>query len=162
MKTLYEITNDYQSLMNEIENNEGEITPELNEMLVINENELQTKSIAYLSVIKSSEAFIVQLDEEIKRLTALKKRNTTLTDNLKDRLLNAVKLFGNFEVGFTKFGTRKSSSVSVDCDVNDLPKEFKVVKVTEQPDKVAIKKAIESGQEINGCCIVENLNLKIN
>lgn len=161
MKTLYEITHDYQSLMSEIENNEGEITPELNELLIINETELQTKSIAYLSVIKSSEAFISQIDEEIKRLTALKKRNNTLVDNLKDRLLTAVKLFGNFEVGFTKFGTRKSSQVEV-LDVNDLPKEYKVVKVTEQADKVAIKKAIESGQEIKGCSIIENLNLKIN
>lgn len=161
MKTLYEITHDYQSLMSEIENNEGEITPELNELLTINETELQTKSIAYLSVIKSSEAFISQIDEEIKRLTALKKRNNTLVDNLKDRLLTAVKLFGNFEVGFTKFGTRKSSQVEV-LDVNDLPKEYKVVKVTEQADKVAIKKAIESGQEIKGCSIIENLNLKIN
>lgn len=161
MKTLYEITHDYQSLMSEIENNEGEITPELNELLIINETELQTKSIAYLSVIKSSEAFISQIDEEIKRLTALKKRNNTLVDNLKDRLLTAVKLFGNFEVGFTKFGTRKSSQVEV-LNVNDLPKEYKVVKVTEQADKVAIKKAIESGQEIKGCSIIENLNLKIN
>jgi hypothetical protein len=160
-KSLYEITNDYQSLMFEIENNEGEITPELNEALTITENELQSKSIAYLSVIKQSEAFAMQLDDEIKRLQALKKRNDKLVDNLKDRLLNAVKMFGVFEVGFTKFGTRKSSQVEV-LDVNELPKEFKVIKVTEQADKIAIKKAIESGQDVKGCSIVENINLKIN
>jgi hypothetical protein len=160
-KSLYEITNDYSQLMNEIEMNEGEITPELNEALTITEKELQTKSIAYLSVIKQSEAFISQLDEEIKRLQALKKRNNNLVDNLKSRLLDAVKLFGVFEVGFTKFGTRKSTSVQVD-DVNSLPQQYKTVKVTEAADKTEIGKALKSGVEVNGCSLVENLNLKIN
>ena len=160
-KSLYEITHDYSQLMNEIEMNEGEITPELNEALNITEKELQTKSIAYLSVIKQSEAFVTQLDEEIKRLQALKKRNNTLIDNLKERLLNAVNLFGAFEVGFTKFGTRKSESVYVE-DVNSLPSEYKTIKVVESADKKAIKEALKSGKEIKGCSISSNLNLKIN
>jgi len=160
-KTLYQISNEYLELMTIIEDSDGELTDEINKQLIITEKELQSKSIAYLSVIKQSEAFTMQLDEEIKRLQALKKRNDKLVDSLKERLLNAVKMFGVFEVGFTKFGTRKSSQVEV-LDVNELPKEFKVIKVTEQADKVAIKKAIESGQEIKGCSIVENLNLKIN
>lgn len=160
-KSIFNITNDYHSLMNEIENADGEITPELNEQLQITEKELKIKSIAYLSVIKNSEAFVMQVDEEIKRLQNLKKRNTNLIDKLKENLLFAVKTFGSFEVGFTKFGTRKSSSVEV-LDTNELPSEFKVVKVTEQPDKAKIKKALESGVEIIGCSIKENLNLKIN
>jgi len=160
-KSLYEITSDYSQLMNEIEMNEGEITPELNEALTITEKELQTKSIAYLSVIKQSEAFVTQLDEEIKRLQALKKRNNNLVDNLKNRLLDAVKLFGVFEVGFTKFGTRKSTSVQVD-DVNSLPQQYKTVKVTESADKTEIGKALKSGVDVLGCSLIDNLNLKIN
>ena len=46
--------------------------------------------------------------------------------------------------------------------INSLPKELKVVKVTEQADKKAIKKAIEAGEAVKGCEIVENINLKIN
>ena len=70
-------------------------------------------------------------------------------------------MFGNFEVGFLKLSTRKSKSVEVNIDTNDLPKEFKSIKVTEAPDKTAIKKAIESGKEVEGCRIVENINLAI-
>jgi len=70
-------------------------------------------------------------------------------------------LFGNFEAEFLKFSTRKSKQVEVNIDPNDLPKEFKTVKVTETPDKNAIKKAIEQGQEVTGCRIVENINLQI-
>ena len=160
-ETLYNITEDYIDLLNKIEIAEGEISEEVNQQLEINEQQLQTKSIAYLSVIKTKEALTMQIDEEIKRLQALKKHNSNITNNLKDRLLNAVNLFGAFEVGFTKFSTRNSKSVFVE-DVNSLPKEFKVIKVTEQADKKAIKQALETGVIIEGCTIQENKNLKIN
>ena len=160
-ETLYNITEDYIDLLNKIEIAEGEISEEVNQQLEINEQQLQTKSIAYLSVIKTKEALTMQIDEEIKRLQALKKHNSNITNNLKDRLLNAVNLFGAFEVGFTKFSTRNSKAVIVE-DVNILPKEFKVVKVTEQADKKAIKQALEDGVIIEGCTIQENKNLKIN
>jgi hypothetical protein len=51
--------------------------------------------------------------------------------------------------------------VIVDYDVNDLPKQYKTVKVTETADKVAIKKALESGETVYGCRLVENVNLTI-
>jgi hypothetical protein len=158
--TLYNIENDYLKLISQIEEAEGELTPELEEALEINEKQLQGKSTAYLQVITTKEGINSAIDIEIKRLQALKKRNSNLVLNLKNRLLEAVKLFGEFEVGFNKFGTRKSSSVQVD-DINSLPAEFKTVKVTEAADKKAIKDAIKSGKEITGCLIVENLNLKI-
>ena len=160
-ETLYNITENYIDLLNKIELAEGEITEEVSQELEINEQQLQSKSIAYLSVIKNKEALTMQIDEEIKRLQALKKHHNNITKNLKDRLLNAVNLFGPFEVGFTKFSTRKSESVIVD-DVNSLPKDFKVIKVTEQADKKAIKESLKAGNKIEGCSIQENKNLKIN
>ena len=160
-KSIYEISNDYLTLMNEIEQADGEITSEMESQLQINEGELQSKSIAYLSVIKERETFVSQIDEEIKRLTALKKRNNSLVNRLKENILNAVNLFGTIETKFNKFSTRKSESVEV-LDVNELPKEFKVIKVTEQADKKAIKEALKNGQEVKGCSIQSNYNLKIN
>lgn len=160
-ETLYNITENYNELLKKIELAEGEISEEINQELEINEKQLQSKSIAYLSVIKNKESLTMQIDEEIKRLQALKKHHTSISKNLKNRLLNAVNLFGAFEVGFTKFSTRKSKAVIVE-DVNSLPKDFKVIKVTEQADKKAIKQALENGEIIEGCTIQENKNLKIN
>jgi hypothetical protein len=160
-ETLYNITENYNELLKKIELAEGEISEEINQELEINEKQLQSKSIAYLSVIKNKESLTMQIDEEIKRLQALKKHHTSISNNLKNRLLNAVNLFGAFEVGFTKFSTRKSKAVIVE-DVNSLPKDFKVIKVTEQADKKAIKQALENGEIIEGCTIQENKNLKIN
>ena len=160
-QTLYKIEENYIELIKQVEDADGEITDEINEQLEINETQLQSKSIAYLSVIKNKEAFTMLIDEEIKRLQTLKRQNNNFVSYLKNGLLNAVNLFGAFEVGFTKFSTRKSESVIVD-DVSGLPKEFKVIKITEQADKKAIKDAIKKGQKIKGCSIQENKNLKIN
>ena len=157
---LYEITSEQKSLINEIEYLEGEITPEMEQALAITERQLQQKSIAYLEVISQKDGFNDLITNEIKRLQALKKRNDNVVSRLKENLLNAVKTFGDFKVGTHSFGTRKSSSVEVE-DVNSLPKEFKVIKVTESADKMALKKAIQSGQEIEGVWIDEKLNLKI-
>ena len=160
-KSLYVIKEEYLDLISQIEQAEGELTPELESALTINKSELEVKSIAYVEVIKQRESFNARIDEEIKRLQAIKKSNDNLVLRLKNNLLNAVNMFGNFEAGFLKLSTRKSKSVEVNIDTNDLPKEFKSIKVTEAPDKTAIKKAIESGQEIEGCRIIENINLAI-
>ena len=160
-KSLYHIETEYLTIINQVEELDGELTPELEEQLTINQNELQSKSIAYLEFIGSKEALNIRVTDEIKRLQAIKKSNDNLVSNLKNRLLDAVKLYGDFTVGLTKFGTRKSSTTVV-SDINSLPKEYKTSKVTEQADKKAIKLALQSGESIKGCEIVQNVNLKIN
>lgn len=160
-KSLYIIKEEYLDLISQIEQVEGELTPELESALMIHKSELEVKSIAYFEIIKQKESFNLRVEDEIRRLQAIKKSNESLVSKLKNNLLNAVNLFGNFEAGFLKFSTRKSKSVEVNIDTNDLPKEFKSIKVTEAPDKTAIKTAIESGREVEGCRIVENINLAI-
>ena len=160
-ESLYNIIEEQKYTLQEIELMEGELTPELEEQLIINAHQLQSKSIAYLEVIKTKDAYNVMLKEEIKRLQTMVKRNDNLTTRLKDNLLVAVKTFGAFEVAFNKFGTRKSETVEVE-DVNSLPSEFKTIKVTEAADKIAIKKALKSGEKIKGCYLQEHQNLKIN
>ena len=159
--SLYNITQEQRFTLLEIEELAGELTPELEAKLEITATQLNSKSMAYLEVISNKESFNALITDEIKRLQAMKKANDNLIGRLKDNLLNAVKIFGDFEVGLHKFGTRKSSTVEVE-DVNLLPKEYKVIKVTESADKMAIKKALQSGEEIEGCYIKEHQNLKIN
>lgn len=160
-QNLYNIQTEYLILINEIEANDGLLTEAQEEALKLNESNRDSKAIAYTEVIGGKEKLNDRIDEEIKRLQQLKKTNTNVIKRLKENLLNAVNLFGPFEVGLVKFGTRKSTSVEVD-DVNSLPKEYKVVKVTESADKAAISKALKGKIEIDGCRLVEKFNLKIN
>ena len=53
------------------------------------------------------------------------------------------------------------SSRVLNVMLNDLPKEYKVVKVTEQADKVKIKEALKDGESILGCELVTNQNIQI-
>lgn len=162
MNSLYNINEKMLTLLSQIEANEGELTEEINTQLEITNDELQTKSESYLAVIKGREALNLQIDDEIKRLQAMKKANNNLVSKLKNSLLNAVNIFGEFQVGLLKFGLRKSTTVEVTGIVNDLPKEYKTVKVTEQPNKTEIKKSLQRGEQIEGCALVTNYNLKIN
>lgn len=162
MKTnLYNIELDYLRLVDEIEANDGVLTEEQEKALTINESELKGKALAYKEVIATKEIFNQRIDDEIKRLQALKKTNNNVVARLKERLLEAVKLFGNFEANLSKFGTRKSTQVLTPEDINGLPKEYKTVKVTEAANKVAIKEALKAGKTIEGCELKEVLTLKI-
>jgi len=162
MSSLYKINEKMLTLLSDIEANEGELTDEVVNQLEITNDELQTKSESYLAVIKNRESLNTQIDEEVKRLQAMKKANNNLVLRLKNSLLNAVNIFGEFEVGLIKFGLRKSTNVEVTGIVNELPKEFKTVKVTEQPNKAEIKKSLQRGEQIEGCALITNYNLKIN
>ena len=159
-KSLYNIQEDYSELMRTIEEFEGEITPEMEEALAINEKELQKKGIGYLEIIKGKEAFNLLVDNEIKRLQGLKKINSNSIDRLKNSLLNAVKMFGEFKIGTLTFGTRKSQRVII-TDEETIDKKYKVVKVTEIINKVEIKKDIKDGIIIPGAEIQDNFNLSI-
>ena len=159
-QSLYNIQNNYSHLMAVIEESEGEITPEIEEQLAINEKDLQKKSISYLEVIKQKERFITDIDAEIKRLQALKKQNSKLVSFLKDRLLNAVNLFGDFTVGTLSFGKRKSTKLNI-TDENRIDVKYtkRVLKV--DIDKMKIKEAIKSGETVQGAELEENYSLKI-
>ena len=159
-KTLYEITSEALEIYNNLEENGGELTPEIQEQLTINEGQLQSKGIAYLEIISQNKSEIDRFVFEKKRLDARIKSMQNLVDNLESRLLEAVNVFGDFELGLTTITTRKSESIEVE-DINSLPASFKTVKVVETADKVALKKAIKDGEVIAGVTLVENKNLRI-
>lgn len=160
-QSLYNIESKYISLISEIEEMEGEITPETLKELEINESERDGKAIAYLSVISNRESENNQIDAEIKRLQGIKKANNNLIDRLKENLLGAVNLFGSFNVGLSKFATRKSKRLEV-LDQSRIPSEFMNSKLTVTPNKTEITKAIKNGTFVDGVELIECVNLKIN
>jgi len=161
MANIFKISDEFLELLHRIEEeNEGELTEETAAELEIQEENLLTKAENYISVIKIKEGLVQTVDQEIKRLQAIKKREQKIIEWLSNNLEFAVKTFGEMEIGTNKLKLRKSSSVSVE-DINSLPAEFKTVKVTEAANKAEIKKALKAGQQIEGCSIIEKQTLKI-
>lgn len=161
-QSLYQIETTHLELMNEIENLEGEITPEMEKALAINEKDRDIKSIAYLEVMKQREAFNLIAKDEITRLQGLIKRNTTLMDRLKSNLLGAVNLFGEFSVGTVTFGARKSTRLIVD-DEDKISKEWMTRKVTTSVNKKDLKSwlALDENNTSKGAHLETNYNLSI-
>jgi len=153
---LYEIT----ELQNELELEEdNELKQDLQELIAI---ELKKKSNNIVYAIKNLEGNNLAIDAEIARLKAIKEKNVKNIDSIKNHILNFMKTnnIDKIQTDLATFSTRKSKSTQVD-NIELLPQEFITVKQTFHPDKTAIKKAIESGIEVAGASVVENISLQI-
>jgi len=157
---LYEITQEalYLSTLLETE----ELTPELEEALIINQDQLQAKAVNYAKVIANYQAESDAIDQEIKRLKAMKDSREKKIEWLKESVKKAMLVSGieKVESPLFKLSVRRSEAVEVDV-VEALPSAFQNVKNVVTADKVAIKEAIKRGEFVMGARIIENFNLQI-
>lgn len=122
MASIFNIQQDLYSIFSSIEENEGELTPELEEALTIKREEFSTKIQGYVAFIKQLELDNKGIKEEIARLKDLQKSKERTIDNLKKIMAMAINAFGDTNKSGTKFldyGTgkvsiRKSDTVEVD------------------------------------------------
>jgi len=162
MSNIYQIQNEYLSLINAIIEAEGELTEEQSQALAINKEELQTKGINYGFVVKSLDAENDIIDAEVKRLQGLKKVRTSAIERLKSTLKQAMELYDikELKTPLLTINFRKSESVEV-IDEALLDASYVVEKVTHAPDKAKIKEAIKSGLNVMGAVIQVNQNIQI-
>jgi hypothetical protein len=157
---LYELTNEAQYLAALLETEE--LTPELEQELLINQEQLQIKGINYAKVISNYQSESDQIDAEIKRLKTMKesrdKKVTWLTESLKNAML--VSGIEKIDSPLFKISLRRSEAVEVDV-VEALPASFQNVKNVVTADKMAIKEAIKKGENVFGARLIENFNLQI-
>ena len=161
-KSLYKIDRELMALLEAIAEQEGEITPEQDEQLAINRYELETKAVDYSMAILQLNAWVEMADKEAKRVTAIKNAYKKTSETLKQRITDAMERYDIKEVkdATIKVSLRKSVQTIID-DLDQVPKQYKTVKVETTPDKTAIKKAIQEGEIIEGAHLEEKNNLQI-
>jgi len=162
---LYNINKEHLAIVEQLVENEGELTVELKEALTINEKQLKEKGVSYAYVIKSMGDDIGLIDNEIKRLEKLKEAKKKAAERLKDVLKNAFQLHGitKVETATIKVSLRESKSVRVD-DLALLDKKWTKTSTPEPKttaDKKAIKAAIENKETVIGAVLEINQNIKI-
>ena len=157
---LYNITKEMRLLALELE--EGELTPELEQSLMITQEQLQEKAIQYAYAIRNVEIDSQAIDNEIKRLKAMKEAKDSAIDRMKEAVRNAMLASGidKIESSLFKLSLRRSESVEV-VNIDQLPEMLTTVKKTVSADKVKIKEAIKSGLTVEGAVLVENFSLQI-
>ena len=161
-QSIFQISTELNEIINQIIENGGEVTPEIEGALMIKEDELSTKSVKYGYVVKALEYDVNIIDDEIKRLSQIKKVRQNAIERLKNVLSITMQSFNIPEIDTPtmKINFRKSSSLEI-TDEDLIPKKFITVKQSTTIRKADIKKAIKEGEQIEGARIVENQNLQI-
>ena len=162
---LYELTQNYrnlESLLDNLGEQEGLTVEMIHGALGQVEDDINTKIENTCKVIKEIEADSIGIDEEIKRLSALKKQKENAVKKLKEYVefeMNGIGLT-KVEGKLFKISFRKSKVVKV-LDETKIPKEFIKVKTTESISKTDLAKALKNGEIIEGAELVENKSLQI-
>lgn len=161
-KTLYQINEEYLSLLAQIEELDGEITPELEAAIQINEEDHAAKLEAYGHIISNYKAEAEACKAEAARLKTKADRAIRAAERLKDtiRYFLTVTDRRKAAAGLYTFSLRDSKAVNV-TDESLLPSEFWRVKTTREVSKTDIKAAIEAGQIVPGAEIITNTSLQI-
>ncbi|EOU1600907.1 siphovirus Gp157 family protein [Clostridium perfringens] len=162
---LYELTQNYrnlESLLDNLGEKEGLTVEMIHGALGQVEDDINTKIENTCKVIKEIEADSIGIDEEIKRLSVLKKQKENTVKKLKEYVefeMNGIGLT-KVEGKLFKISFRKSKVVKV-IDETKIPKEFIKIKTTETISKIDLGKALKNGEIIEGAELVENKSLQI-
>ena len=165
MRSLYQIEQDLLNIFEQIEEAGGEITPEQEIALEINEENLKEKLSNYRKAITEWEGDIEKCKLEVKRINDIRKVKSNRIDRLKSSMLTAIELFGNqgktnkyIELEDCRLFSRNSTAFDVDenrCDI--LKKQF-IRLITELSDA----RILYTGEDVDlqGICDSINANCK--
>ena len=122
MANLYEIEQELLDIYNELEENGGELTPELEEKLLLTQDNFKTKLNGYVNVINEITSKIDACKTEEKRISTLRKSREKSINRLKEIVQRCVINFGSInksgnysiELDTCKLTTRGSDSLEFD------------------------------------------------
>ena len=113
-------------------------------------------------ITRKFESFEKTIDDEIKRLQALKKSYKSNKERLKQYLAyNLEQLWKDkLETELFKFSFRKSEAVEI-LDEDKIPADYKKQEIVYKIDKTAIKKDLKDWKEVPWTNLKINKNLQI-
>ena len=155
-----------QELIREIsriaEENEGELPDEALQLLVKAHTQSIEKVKSMCGFLKLMEAKIDICKVRKDEINQAQKKAENRIDRLKGFLAEWVEEQGkSFHAGEYELTTRKSSSVDLEPDFDDPLFCSRETKVIVKPDKLAIKKALEGGEKVEGATLIHKINLSI-
>jgi hypothetical protein len=158
--SIYNVDSAFQSIVNMHAN--GDLTDEqLKEALMALEESKVEKcgnAICYLNMLKHG---IEDMKDEEKRIATMRKSLESRAKNLENAFAYVLNNMGDKEV-ITRYGVMKvrknPPSVVID-DLSKVPTKFQHQKIEVTIDKTAIKKAIQSGEKVDGAHIEQGEKL---
>lgn len=130
---IFQLNQELQAIFEELEENGGELTPEIEEQLRINQVDVNNKVESYTQVIAQLNNDIELIKSEKKRLDELKASKEKTIESIKKLILYALEYFGGttksgtkvIDFGTGKVSTRNSVSIELSEDYDKLANIFK-------------------------------------
>lgn len=134
MASLYDISIKLQTIIDNIEENGGEVTEEQMQELVITEDNFKEKLDEYRKAYSYITDRVAACKNEETRIKALRKSRENAATRIKNSMLDAVLQFGNttksgtkcVELDTCKLSTRKSASIIVDKNLIQILKDITI------------------------------------
>jgi len=122
MNNLFDIEQSFLNIFEELEENGGELTPELEDALNITQENFINKIKSYVNVIKSYKNDLDAVKCESNRLKDYKTTKNNTLERLNNRVIEAVEKFGDTNkngVNFVDYSTgkvsiRKTKNINID------------------------------------------------
>lgn len=149
MNTLYELTNDYKTLLDLAGSMDADELETFNDTLEAVLGEIEVKADGYAVVLAEIEGRINTVNREIGRLEAIESALSNTRRRMIDRLKTAMEDIGKKEIKtdlhrFKIVGN--GGKQPLDIDEGCVPEEYTKTEVKQVPDKDKIRKALESGE----------------
>lgn len=159
-QTLYNITEDQRLINAMLEETGGELTPEIEEAMLITEENFISKAEAYGATISEYDAQAEACAQEIKRLQAFKKTCENVSKRMKERISDAMMTFDKDKVtaGTFRFSFRKSTAVVVENE-ELIPEEY--FRTERTICRKELMDALKAGEVIAGAMIETRQTLQM-
>ncbi len=147
MSNLYKLTNDYETVLNMLYDEDADEEMILDTLEAI-EGEIEDKANNYAKIIKELEAKQNARKEEAKRLTESAKVFENRVKALKSNLFNSMKATGKtkFATDLFSFNIAKNGGKQTLTIDGDVPEEY--TKTITENDTDKIRQALEKGEKL--------------
>lgn len=161
MRSLYEINQAYLDLLNKVDPETGEVLFSDEDIDSIAE-EFEQKADNIACLIKDKEATIKARESEMESLKERNEREQKQVDHLKRYLLQSLRLRNAKKLETVRNVIRMRNTISVQVeDDTVIPEQYIRTKVTSEPNKSEIGKALKEGIMIPGCSLLEKTSITI-
>ena len=168
--TIFEIQQDFLTLFDELEENGGELTPEIEEKLKITEESFKDKVEGYVHIIKELESNLTLIESEAKRLANLKKSKQNTIDRLKNIMADAISKYGStsksggkyLDYGTGKVSVKNTKAVELNTHTIDAAVDefFKHIKFLQFSNQLYELDNLSKVDMINACKLHVNKDLQ--